>query len=169
VLGHRTSVLGSRAVHKPRRSAQVSEPIILGETYRRKDTIVPREILNPEGIHPPPGYSHIAVATGTRLAFVAGQAALEPDFSIAGGDDLAAQTRKVTENLRHALDKLGAGWEDVVKATVYTTRPGEYETIGAVMAEAMGGAAPPAQVLLGVTGLALPELLIEIELVVSLP
>ena len=37
------------------------------------------------------------------------------------------------------------------------------------MAEAMGGAAPPAQVLLGVTGLALPELLVEIELVVSLP
>jgi enamine deaminase RidA (YjgF/YER057c/UK114 family) len=33
----------------------------------------------------------------------------------------------------------------------------------------MGNAAPPAQVLAGVTGLALPELLVEIELVVSLP
>ena len=130
---------------------------------------MPREIINPGAIHPPPGYSHIAVATGTRLAFVAGQAALEPDFSIAGGDDLAAQTRKAMENLRHALDALGAGWDDVVKATVYTTQPTQYETIGAAMAEAMGGAAPPAQVLLGVTSLALPELLIEIELVVSLP
>jgi enamine deaminase RidA (YjgF/YER057c/UK114 family) len=37
------------------------------------------------------------------------------------------------------------------------------------MAEGMGGAEPPAQVLAGVSGLALPELLIEIELVVSLP
>jgi enamine deaminase RidA (YjgF/YER057c/UK114 family) len=37
------------------------------------------------------------------------------------------------------------------------------------MSEAMGDAAPPAQVIAGVTGLALPELLIEIELVVSLP
>lgn len=37
------------------------------------------------------------------------------------------------------------------------------------MADAMGGAAPPAQVLLGVTSLALPTLLVEIELVVSLP
>jgi enamine deaminase RidA (YjgF/YER057c/UK114 family) len=129
---------------------------------------LPREILNPTQIHPPPGYSHVAVATGSRLAFVAGQAALDVDFSIIGGGDLTAQTRKVMENLRHALDELGAGWDDVVKATVYTTRPTEYETIGTAMAEAMAGAAPPAQVLLGVTSLALPELLIEIELVVSL-
>jgi len=130
---------------------------------------MPRQILNPSQIHPPPGYSHIAVATGSRLAFVAGQAAIDPDFSIVGAGDLAAQTRKVMENLRIALDELGASWDDVVKATVYTTQPHEYETIGAAMAGAMGGAAPPSQVLLGVTSLALAELLVEIELVVSLP
>ncbi len=130
---------------------------------------MPRSILNPARIHPPPGYSHVAIATGSRLAFVAGQAALDRDFAIVGGDDLAAQTRQVMRNLGAALDELGAGWDDVVKATVYTTRPTEYETIGGAMADAMGGAAPPAQVLLGVTSLALPELLIEIELVVSLP
>lgn len=130
---------------------------------------MPRQILNPSQIHPPPGYSHIAVATGSRLAFVAGQAAIDPDFSIVGAGDLGAQTRKVMENLRIALDELGAGWDDVVKATVYTTQPHEYETIGAAMAAAMGGAEPPSQVLLGVTSLALAELLVEIELVVSLP
>jgi enamine deaminase RidA (YjgF/YER057c/UK114 family) len=129
---------------------------------------MPRLIHNPTRIHPPPGYSHIAVATGSRLAFVAGQAAIDEQFNIVGGDDLAAQTRKVMENLGYALDELGATWDDVVKATVYTTRPTEYEVIGAAMAEAMGDVAPPAQVLLGVTSLALAELLIEIELVVSL-
>jgi enamine deaminase RidA (YjgF/YER057c/UK114 family) len=129
---------------------------------------MPRTIANPEGIHPPPGYSHVVTATGSRLAFVAGQAALAPDFQIVGGDDLAAQTRQVMKNLQLALDELGAGWDDVVKATVYTTRPHDYEEIGEAMGEAMGGAAPPAQVLLGVTSLALPELLVEIELVVSL-
>jgi len=72
-------------------------------------------------------------------------------------------------NLQRALDELGATWDDVVKSTVYTTQPHEYEIIGAAMSEAMGGAPPPAQVIAGVTGLALPELLIEIELVVSLP
>jgi enamine deaminase RidA (YjgF/YER057c/UK114 family) len=130
---------------------------------------MPRTIANPEGIHPPPGYSHTVVATGSRLAFVAGQAALDPDFEIVGGDDLGAQTRQVMRNLQLALDELGAGWNDVVKATVYTTRPHDYEVIGTSMAEAMGDVAPPAQVLLGVTSLALAELLIEIDLVVSLP
>ncbi len=129
---------------------------------------MPREIVNPEGLHSPPGYSHIARATGSRLCFIAGQVALDRDFKLVGGDDLEAQTRQAMANLQVALDELGAGWDDVVKATVYTTRPHDYEIIGPAMADAMGGAAPPAQVLLGVTSLALPELLIEIELVVSL-
>jgi enamine deaminase RidA (YjgF/YER057c/UK114 family) len=129
---------------------------------------VPRQIVNPATIHPPAGYSHIVHATGSRLAFVAGQVALDSSFAVVGEGDLAAQTRQVMANLNHALEELGAGWNDVVKSTVYTTLPHEYETIGAAMAEAMGGAEPPAQVIAGVTGLALPALLIEIELVVSL-
>jgi enamine deaminase RidA (YjgF/YER057c/UK114 family) len=130
---------------------------------------MPRTIANPEGVHPPTGYSHTVVATGSRLAFVAGQVALDRAFQLVGGDDLGAQTRQVMKNLQLALDELGAGWADVVKATVYTTRPHDYEEIGAAMAAGMGGAAPPAQVMLGVTSLALAELLVEIELVVSLP
>ena len=129
---------------------------------------MPRRVINPGGIHPPPGYSHVTVATGTRLAFVAGQVALDRDFAVVGGDDLAAQTSQAMKNLRIALDELEAGWDDVVKATVYTTRPTEYETIGRAMTQAMEGVEPPAQVLLGVTSLALAELLIEIELVVSI-
>ena len=128
-----------------------------------------REILNPPQIHPPPGYSHVVVATGNRLAFVAGQAPIDKNFNVIGGDDLGAQTHQVMENLNLALAALGANWTDVVKATVYTTRPTEYEVIGEAMAAGMGGADPPAQVIAGVSGLALPELLIEIELVVSLP
>ena len=130
---------------------------------------MPREIRNPDQIHPPPGYSHIVVATGSRLAFVAGQASIAADFSIVGEGDLYVQTQQVMTNLNHALADLGATWQDVVKATVYTTQPAEYETIGRAMTEAMGGAEPPAQVIAGVSGLALPQLLIEIELVVSLP
>jgi enamine deaminase RidA (YjgF/YER057c/UK114 family) len=72
-------------------------------------------------------------------------------------------------NLNHALAALDADWTNVVKATVYTTEPTEYEVIGKAMADAMGGAEPPAQVIAGVSGLGLAEMMIEIELVVSLP
>lgn len=65
---------------------------------------MPRRIHNPAAIHPPPGYSHIAVATGSELAFVAGQAAIDQQFNVVGGDDLAAQTCKAMETLRHALE-----------------------------------------------------------------
>jgi enamine deaminase RidA (YjgF/YER057c/UK114 family) len=133
------------------------------------DRAMPREIVNPRALRPPVGYSHIVRATGSRLAFVAGQTALDRDYALVGEGDLAAQTRQVIANLQHALDDLEADWDDVVKATVYTTMPHEYETIAAVMSEALGGAEPPADVIAGVTGLALPGLLIEIELVVSLP
>ena len=84
---------------------------------------MPRKILNPAQIHPPAGYSHIAVATGSRLGFIAGQAAIDKEFNIVGLGDLEAQTRQVMTNLNYALDELGATWEDVVKATVYTTQP----------------------------------------------
>ena len=130
---------------------------------------MPRQIVNPSTIHKPAGYSHIVHATGTRLAFVAGQVALDESFQLVGEGDLEAQTRQTMKNLQAALDELGAGWDDVVKSTVYTTQPHEIQTIGKAMSEAMGGAEPPAQVIAGVSGLALPELLIEIELVVSLP
>jgi enamine deaminase RidA (YjgF/YER057c/UK114 family) len=130
---------------------------------------MPRTIVNPSTIHPPAGYSHIVQATGSKLVFIAGQAALDESFAIVGEGDLAAQTYQVMTTLQRALDELGATWDDVVKSTVYTTQPHEYETIGTAMSDAMGGAPPPAQVIAGVTGLALPELLIEIELVVSLP
>ena len=129
---------------------------------------MPREIVNPSSIHPPAGYSHI-VSPRNAPRVRRGSGGARPGLLSSAGATSPRRRGRRWQNLRHALDELGAGWDDVVKATVYTTRPTEYETIGAAMAEAMGGAAPPAQVLLGVTGLALPELLIEIELVVSLP
>jgi enamine deaminase RidA (YjgF/YER057c/UK114 family) len=101
--------------------------------------------------------------------FVAGQAALDESNGNVAGGDLADHTLHDKLNHQRALEDIGATWDDVVKSTVYTTQPHEYETIGTAMGEAMGDAAPPAQVIAGVTGLALPELLIEIELVVSLP
>ena len=127
-----------------------------------------RELINPPDLHPTPGFSHIALATGKRLAFVAGQVALDREFNIIGEGDLRAQTIAAMRNLSQALTAIGGTWDDVVRRTIYTTMPHEFETMGEAIAEVTGGAPDPPQTIVGVVGLALPGLLVEIEATVSL-
>ena len=122
-----------------------------------------RELVNPPELHPAPGFSHVAVAEGRRIVCFAGQVALDRDFAIVGGADLLEQTKAAMRNLQAAMDAVGVGWGDIVRRTIYTTEPTRYETIAAGIDAVTGGAAHPPQTILGVTGLALPGLLIEIE------
>jgi enamine deaminase RidA (YjgF/YER057c/UK114 family) len=125
--------------------------------------VAERQLINPRELFPPPGFSHVAVAAGQRLVFVAGQTALRPDFAIIGEGDLAAQTRASMESVGIALRAAGAGWDDVVRRTIYTVAPTEFELIARAIAEVTGEHADPPQTIIGVTGLALPQLMIEIE------
>ena len=122
-----------------------------------------RELSNPPELHPAPGFSHVAVATGGTVVHLAGQVALDQQFGIVGGDDLGEQTRAAMRNVEVALRAAGVGWDDVVRRTIYTLRPTEYETITAAIDEVTGGADHPAQTIVGVTSLAVEGLLIEIE------
>lgn len=126
-----------------------------------------RELINPAGMHPAPGFSHIAIATGSKLVYFAGQVALGTDFGIVGPGDLRAQTVAAMRNIEVAMNEVGVTWDDIVRRTIYTTTPTEYETITAAIDEVTGGAGHPAQTILGVTGLALDGLLIEIECTAS--
>jgi enamine deaminase RidA (YjgF/YER057c/UK114 family) len=128
-----------------------------------------RESINPPELHPAPGFSHVSVAHGSRTVYIAGQIALAPDFSIIGGEDLGEQTKAAMRNLEVALRAVGASWENVVRRTIYTTQPTEYEVMTAAIEEVQGSTEHPAQTIVGITGLAVPGLLIEIEATVSLP
>ena len=122
-----------------------------------------RELINPSVLHPAPGFSHVAVVSGTKVVHFAGQVALAPDFALVGGDDLYEQTRAAMGNLKSAMDAAGVGWDDIVRRTIYTVHPTEYETITRAIDSVTGGADHPAQTIVGITGLAVPGLLIEIE------
>ena len=122
-----------------------------------------RELMNPPKLHPAPGFSHIAIATGSRVVHFAGQVALDQQFGVVGGDDLGEQTKAAMRNVEIALRAAGATWDDVVRRTIYTLHPTEFATITAAIDEVTGGAEHPAQTIVGITGLAVPGLLIEIE------
>jgi enamine deaminase RidA (YjgF/YER057c/UK114 family) len=125
--------------------------------------VAERELINPPELFPPPGFSHVAVASGQRWVFVAGQTAITPDFAVIGEGDLAGQTRASMESVGIALRAAGADWDDVVRRTIYTVAPTEFEVITRAIEEVTGDSPHPPQTILGVTGLALPQLMIEIE------
>jgi enamine deaminase RidA (YjgF/YER057c/UK114 family) len=121
-----------------------------------------RELLNPPELHPAPGFSHVAIAEGGKVVHFAGQVGLAQDFSLVA-EDLYGQTAGAMRNLKVAMDAAGVGWDDIVRRTIYTTQPTEYEVITRAIDEVTGGADHPAQTIVGITGLAVPGLLIEIE------
>ena len=121
-----------------------------------------RKLINPAALHPAPGFSHIAEARGGRVIHFAGQVALDPQFGIVG-DDLYTQTVAAMRNVKTAMDEVGVGWDDIVRRTIYTLQPTEYETISRAIDEVTGAADNPPQTIAGVSGLAVPGLLIEIE------
>jgi enamine deaminase RidA (YjgF/YER057c/UK114 family) len=123
----------------------------------------PRQLVNPPELHPAPGFSHVAIAEGTKVVHLAGQVALDQQFGIVGGGDLGEQTKAAMRNVELALQAAGASWDDVVRRTIYTLHPTEYAAITAAIDEVTGGADHPTQTIVGITGLAVEGLLIEIE------
>lgn len=122
-----------------------------------------RKLLNPGELHTPPSYSHVAIAEGGSLVFIAGQVPVDTDMHLVGGDDLYEQTVATMQNVKKAMDAAGVTWHDIVRRTIYTTQPSEVKTIAAAVRSVTGDVDPPPQTTIGVTGLALPGLMIEIE------
>jgi 2-iminobutanoate/2-iminopropanoate deaminase len=76
--------------------------------------------LIPGAPKPVAPYSHVVEADG--LLFVTGQLATDPDDdALPIPEGIEAQTRKVMDNLRRALEGVGAGFDRVVFARVYLT------------------------------------------------
>ena len=86
---------------------------------------------------------------------------------VRGEGDLAAQTTQVMHNLGLALKAAGASYSNIVKITTFVVgyKPELRPVIGKARSAFFEGMEPPASTLVGVTALAAPEWLIEIEAV----
>ncbi|GGC49379.1 RidA family protein [Chelatococcus reniformis] len=119
----------------------------------------------PEGLLPNPAFSQVVAASGSRTIYTAGQVAIDEHGALVGAGDLAAQTKQVMRNVGLALAAAGAGYADVVKITTYVVnyRPEHRVIVGQARAPFFADRPPPASTLVGVSALALPEWLVEIE------
>ena len=98
-------------------------------------------------------YSQAVAVTGGRTLYCSGQIALSPGSGeLVGGDDVAAQTRQVLDNLGAVLEAGGMGFDDVVKAGIFLANMADFAVVNALYAERFG-AAPPARATVQVAGL----------------
>ena len=126
------------------------------------------EVINPDGLPKPDMYRQVAVATGSRLVFIAGQVARDANGDAVGAGDLAAQTEQAFRNVATAIEAAGGSFADIAKLNVYVV-DWSPEKMGALGEGAMRAAASanidPLKpiTLIGVSSLGEADLLIEVE------
>ena len=125
--------------------------------------------INPEGVHPPTGYTHIVEVQPGRIAYISGQVAINPVGEFVGEGDIVVQARQVFENIKAALAALGTDFSSVIKLNYYAVDVSRLAEIREVRNEYLPKDSPPASTFVVVKALVRRELLIEIEAVVALP
>ena len=113
----------------------------------------------------PDHYDQFNIALAYRignLVVVSGQAAIDENGGVVGVGDFDAQAAQVFANLKLVLEAAGSGMDKIVKVNIYLTDMSHFPKIVALRAKYFKQPWP-ADTIVGVTALALPELMIEIE------
>jgi 2-iminobutanoate/2-iminopropanoate deaminase len=128
------------------------------------------ERFQPEGMNVrmsggQPSYSHVVTVSGNgKLIYIAGQLARDIDGNCVGKGDMRAQMERTFKKLESCLGAVGATWADVVKTNTYVTDFEEFQKCGDIRMRYFG-VATPTSTTVGVTRLAGPEFMVEIEVV----
>ena len=107
-----------------------------------------------------------AVSVGGML-YTSGQTGLDPATGALAEGGFEAQAEQVFSNLGHVLESAGAGFSDVLKATVYLADMGDFPTLNRIYARVFGEHRPARST---VQAAALPmNGRVEIDLIARLP
>ena len=111
------------------------------------------------------GFSQVAIASGQRHLFLAGQCAVDETGAIVGEGNLAAQTEQIFKNIDRCLQAAGATFDDLVRMTVYVVDydPSKRDVMQTVRDRYIDPAGGPASTLIGVSRLVVDAFLVEIE------
>jgi enamine deaminase RidA (YjgF/YER057c/UK114 family) len=129
------------------------------------DMAMERTAVNPWAWSIEMGYGQGEVVSGhTRTLYCSGQAAMSGDGKPEHPGDMAAQVALSLDNLEAVLGEAGMSLGNLVRLNVYTTDVDLLFRHYGVLASRLGaaGAAPPTT-MLGVTRLAVPDLMVELE------
>ena len=140
-----------------------------------KERIIPDTMAKPVG-----PYSHATKVTAKQLIFIAGQVPIDSEGNVVGLDktdklanhqtiDVAAQVRQTMMNVKAALEAAGATFNDLVRVDTWVVAAimNEYRSVGVktkheILGVRVGGAT------VFVTGLMIPNAMIEIEAIAAI-
>lgn len=126
------------------------------------------KFTNPDTLSKPfSRYTHVVTAPeGCRWVHISGQVGARVDGTVPEGFE--AQARQTWANVLAAVRAGGMDIKDIVKANLFLTRREDIQASRSIRDEVLQGHAPASTMLL-VSGLALPALLLEIEVVAARP
>jgi 2-iminobutanoate/2-iminopropanoate deaminase len=125
--------------------------------------------LNPDTLTKPAAYSQVVeVTTPGRMIFISGQIGVGRDGKLVDGD-FRAQAIQAFDNLKAALEAVGAGFEHVVKMNSYLIEIEHQAILRDVRRLYMNMASPPASTSVRVVGFAREGVLLEVEAIAVLP
>ena len=87
----------------------------------------PHEVLNPETLAKPIGFSHAVVAAPGRTVYLGGQAGLDREGNLVS-DDIVEQFTQAAANVVDALTAAGAAPDQLVSMQIYVTDVAEYRS-----------------------------------------
>ncbi|MEO9634797.1 MAG: RidA family protein [Parasphingorhabdus sp.] len=100
------------------------------------------------------------------LLFLSGQAAIDEQGQIVGAGDFDAQLAQLFDNIDRVLAAGGSSRKQIVKVTIYLTDMGNFPEV--VEARKRYFTEPyPADTIVEVKALALPELMVEIDVIAT--
>jgi enamine deaminase RidA (YjgF/YER057c/UK114 family) len=102
------------------------------------------------------------VEAPSTILFISGQVPLDDDGNLVAPGNFEAQARRTFDNIGRVLEQAGGTFADIVKLTVYLVDISRLPDYGRIKAGYILGQ-QPASTAVGVTALAVPGMMIEIE------
>jgi enamine deaminase RidA (YjgF/YER057c/UK114 family) len=135
------------------------------EHYQMEKSAIQRTAVNPWNWSVQMGYNQGEVVSGhARTLYCSGQTAMGADGTPKHAGDMAAQVTLSLDNLEVILGEAGMSLANIVRLNVYTTDVDLLFQHYGILAARLGAAGvTPTSTMLGVTRLAIPTLLVELE------
>lgn len=127
-----------------------------------------KEVFGAPTVYSPIRYAQGIKTTGGTIVWISGQVSQDKNGKMVHKGDFAGQARQALSNLKAMVEAAGGTINDIIKVNTYLTDLRYREELARVRAEFFPEGRLPASTLVGVAGLADPDMLVEIEAIAVL-